>query len=163
MTIVHDRLDSPCGPLALALRDGRLCALDFGEAPLLARVRKRFGDEVLRCEADPHGLTTRLRAYLAGDLQALDGIEVDPGGTPFQAEVWSALRRIPAGETRSYTELAASVGRPRAARAVGRANALNPVAIVLPCHRVVGADGSLTGYAGGLEMKRFLLRHEGAL
>ena len=89
--------------------------------------------------------------------------EVDTGGTAFQRDVWSALRQIPCGETTSYGAMAKSMGRPGAARAVGITNGRNPVALVLPCHRVIGADGSLTGYAGGIERKRWLLRHEGAL
>ena len=89
------------------------------------------------------------------------GIAVDPAGTAFQREVWSALQRIPTGSTASYSDIAVAVGRPAAVRAVGLANARNPIAVVIPCHRVVGRDGSLTGYAGGLERKRWLLEHEG--
>jgi methylated-DNA-[protein]-cysteine S-methyltransferase len=102
-----------------------------------------------------------LRAYFAGDLHALDTIAVDPlGGTPFQRRVWLALRSIPAGTTVSYQMLARRIRAPKAMRAVGAANGANPVPIVLPCHRVIGADGSLTGYGGGLPRKRWLLRHE---
>ncbi|HET8842556.1 MAG TPA: methylated-DNA--[protein]-cysteine S-methyltransferase, partial [Ktedonobacteraceae bacterium] len=104
-----------------------------------------------------------LRAYLAGDPRSLDAIPVDTGGTAFQQQVWSALRSIPLGTTTTYGELAASLGKPKAYRAVGATNALNPIAIVLPCHRVVGADASLTGYAGGLHRKDWLLRHERAM
>ncbi len=104
----------------------------------------------------------KVEAYLAGDLHALDEITVNPGGTEFQQTVWSALREIPAGTTRTYAQLAASIGRPSAWRAVGLANGRNPVAIVIPCHRLVGSNGTLTGYAGGLERKRWLLHHEGA-
>jgi methylated-DNA-[protein]-cysteine S-methyltransferase len=103
-----------------------------------------------------------VRAYLAGSYGAIDGIPVDTGGTPFQRRVWSALRRIPAGQTLTYGALARRLGTPAASRAVGRAVSLNPVAIVVPCHRVIGADGRLTGYAGGLDRKRWLLAHERA-
>jgi methylated-DNA-[protein]-cysteine S-methyltransferase len=108
-------------------------------------------------------VAARLDRYFAGELTALDAIGVDPGGTPFQNRVWLKLREIPVGRTWSYADLARAVGRPRAVRAVGAANGANPIALVLPCHRVIGSDGSLTGYGGGLARKRWLLAHEGAL
>ncbi len=165
MQITYSALDSAIGPLAIAAKDGRLCLLDFAPEParIERRLEKRFGPVELEPVADSGGFVSRLRAYWAGDLDALDGIPVDSGGTPFQQRVWSTLRRIPTGETRSYAWLAREIGRPGSARAVGRANGSNPVAIVVPCHRVVGSDGSLTGYAGGIESKRFLLEHEGAI
>jgi methylated-DNA-[protein]-cysteine S-methyltransferase len=103
-----------------------------------------------------------LRRYFAGELSALDELRCDVAGTPFQAAVWRALRTIPAGETLSYGMLASRLGNAKAVRAVGLANGRNPVSLVLPCHRVVGADGALTGYAGGLPRKRWLLHHERA-
>lgn len=165
MQLSYEVIDSPLGPLALAERGGKLCLLDFADETGRAerRLAARFGDVELEPARDAQGFSSRLRAYLGGELDALDAISVDPGGTPFQSRVWSALRAIPVGETRSYAWLANAVGRPGSARAVGRANGSNPIAIVLPCHRVVGSDGSLTGYAGGLASKRFLLEHEGAL
>jgi methylated-DNA-[protein]-cysteine S-methyltransferase len=111
---------------------------------------------------DHGGLVGKLRAYLRGRLRALDGIAVDPGGTPFQRAVWRAMRQIPPGRTATYRDLAHRIGRVDAARAVGAASGANPVGIVIPCHRVVGVDGGLTGYGGGLHRKRWLLRHEGA-
>jgi methylated-DNA-[protein]-cysteine S-methyltransferase len=111
----------------------------------------------------PANVRDRLRAYFDGELNALAALSVVTGGTPFQREVWDALRRIPVGDTSSYGELAARLRRPRAVRAVGLANGANPVGVVVPCHRVIGADRSLTGYAGGLERKRWLLAHEGAM
>src|SRR5580658_1788173 len=108
------------------------------------------------------GPASRLEAYFAGELGALDEIPVETGGTEFQRAVWTGLRQIPTGTVTSYGDLAASLGRPKACRAVGYANSLNPVAIVLPCHRVIGKNRTLTGYAGGLERKRWLLAHEGA-
>ena len=126
-----------------------------------ATVRKT--GTTVRDETDPAGVTSRLRAHLEDDLAALADIEVAPQGTPFQRSVWTALRRIAPGATLSCGRLAAELGRPGSARAVGAANARNPIAIVIPCHRVIGADGALTGYAGGIERKRWLLRHEGAL
>ena len=109
----------------------------------------------------PSDARRRLEAYFAGDLHAIDAIRVEADGTPFQREVWAALRTIPVGQTMSYGELAARLERCKAVRAVGLANGANPIAIVVPCHRVIGADGSLTGYGGGLERKQWLLAHEG--
>ena len=105
---------------------------------------------------------TRLEKYFAGDLDALAGIIVDTGGTPFQQRVWSELRKIPVGRTASYGDIARAIGAPTAVRAVGAANGANPVGIVVPCHRVIGTNGNLTGYGGGIERKRWLLRHESA-
>jgi methylated-DNA-[protein]-cysteine S-methyltransferase len=107
------------------------------------------------------GFRQRVVAYLDGDLESLTAVGTDSKGTEFEERVWSCLRTLKPGTTASYGELAARLGRPGAARAVGRANSQNPVALVVPCHRVVGGDGSLTGYAGGLERKKWLLTHEG--
>ena len=112
--------------------------------------------------ADPFGARERLTAYFAGEIGAIDALPVDLRGTAFQRAVWTALRRIAPGTTITYSALAARAGRPAAVRAAGHANGRNPVSIVVPCHRVVGSDGSLTGYGGGLERKRWLLAHEGA-
>ncbi len=165
MTLLIDGFESPIGPVHV-VSDGRaLCALDFGapEERLLPLLRARFGGTVaLRDADDPLGLVSRARAFFAGDLAALDGAPVDGGGTPFQRRVWAALREIPAGTTVTYGALAARLGVPRASRAVGAANGRNPVSIAVPCHRVIGAGGGLTGYAGGLERKRWLLAHERA-
>jgi methylated-DNA-[protein]-cysteine S-methyltransferase len=141
-----------------------LCALDFSDYDerMVRLMTARYGEVRLIRAENPQGFSERVRAYLGGDMAALDDIPVSTGGTPFQAQVWAALRTIPAGTTVTYGELAARVGRPTAARAVGMTNSLNPIAIVLPCHRVIGANASLTGYAGGLERKRWLLEHEGA-
>jgi methylated-DNA-[protein]-cysteine S-methyltransferase len=157
-------IDTPIGPLVIAVRDGSLCAVAFdGDRSRVERMlRRRFPDLELRKVEDPDGLATRMRAYFEGDLSALDSIPVDLGGTPFQAKVWNELRRIPTGATVSYRNLATAIGAPKAVRAVGLANGANPVPIVVPCHRVIGADGGLTGYGGGLERKRWLLAHEGA-
>ena len=164
MTLEVAEFHSPIGTIMLAVRDGALAALVFAEGwpDRRARLVKRFGDVDLRGAANPAGVSGRLAAYFAGDLGALDAIPVDPGGTPFQRRVWAALRTIPAGETVSYQTLARRIGAPTAVRAVGAANRTNPVGIVVPCHRVIGADGSLTGYGGGIERKRWLLTHERA-
>jgi methylated-DNA-[protein]-cysteine S-methyltransferase len=114
----------------------------------------------IEAHADPGGAATALRRYFDGDLTSLDGIQVELHGTPFQRQVWETLRSVRAGTTISYAALARRVGAPSAVRAVGAANGANPVAIVLPCHRIIGSDGSLTGYGGGLNRKRWLLNHE---
>lgn len=111
---------------------------------------------------DPSAARRALEAYFAGQFEAIDTLAVESGGTVFQRQVWSALRAIPAGETITYRMLAQRVDRPKAIRAAGLANGTNPVSIVVPCHRVVGSDGALTGYGGGLERKAWLLAHEGA-
>jgi methylated-DNA-[protein]-cysteine S-methyltransferase len=159
-----DHLESPVGTVTIAVHDDTLCALDFvDEAAMRARLEQRFDDvHFVDCE-DPAGLTTRLRAYFGGRLDALDDVPVDPGGTPFQRRVWKALQDVPCGETRSYRDIAEAIGNDGAVRAVGSANGRNPIGIVIPCHRVVNADNRLGGYAGGLDNKRWLLQHEGVL
>jgi len=163
VNLFSDRLDSPLGTLLIISDGRRLVALDFRgyDHRMNGFLAARYGSYELREANDPGGASSAVRAYLAGDLTAVDDVAVDPGGTPFQARVWAELRRIPAGTTISYGELARRVGQPAASRAVGHANSLNPVAIVVPCHRVIGADATLTGYGGGLERKCWLLEHEG--
>jgi len=160
-----DTIDSEIGPIVIVTDARALCALDFGDCGerMKELLTHRFKDLMLRHEANPLGVSEKVRAYLAGDLHSLDGIAVDPGGTEFQQTVWSALRKIPVGTTRTYGQVAAGIGRPSASRAVGLANSLNPVAIVIPCHRLIGSNASLRGYAGGLPRKQWLLRHEGVL
>ncbi|MET0152002.1 MAG: methylated-DNA--[protein]-cysteine S-methyltransferase [Candidatus Binatia bacterium] len=164
MVIETARLDSPIGGVRLAVHGERLCALGFAEHwPRLEHaLRRRFVGLELRTSDDPAGVVTRLRAYFAGDVSALDSIAVDLGGTEFQRRVWSKLREIPCGRTLSYRDLASAIGAPSAVRAVGAANGANPVSIVVPCHRVIGANGDLVGYGGGIERKSWLLTHEGA-
>lgn len=167
-TFFETRVAAPSGaPFAgvLVVTDaaGDVCAVDFADCE--ARLRRlfaaRFGRRV-RVEAAPQGAAARaIERYLGGDLAAIDALPVRTGGTPFQQRAWQALRDIPAGSTASYGEQARRIGSPRAVRAVGAANGRNPIAIVLPCHRVLGGDGALTGYAGGLPTKRWLLAHEG--
>jgi len=165
-TLTLDRIATPVGEVLLVTdAEGAVRALDFADYEarmmrLLARHRPGF---VLEAGRAPDPVRTAVIAYFDGDLAALDGLAVKTGGTVFQRTVWAALRAIPAGETRSYGQLAAAIGSPRAVRAAGLANGQNPVAVIVPCHRVIGSNGALTGYAGGLERKRWLLRHEGAL
>jgi O-6-methylguanine DNA methyltransferase len=156
---------SPIGPWSLAATPRGLCLLHGGAdwEAVGESLSRRFGPVSLADAPDPVGAVSRLRAYFGGDLAAIDELPVDMGGTEFQQAVWAALRRIPVGRTVCYSELAARIGRPRSTRAVGAANGANPVAVVVPCHRVIGRDGSLIGYGGGLERKAWLLRHEGVL
>jgi methylated-DNA-[protein]-cysteine S-methyltransferase len=145
--IHYDTMDSPLCELLLATDGHALTAVHMNGTPGTGWKRDRGA---LREPAE------QLEAYFAGELREFD-LPLAPQGTPFQREVWSALREIPYGGTTSYGELAASVGRPHAARAVGAANGRNPIAVVIPCHRVIGASGALTGYGGGLGRKRLLL------
>lgn len=161
--LFSDHIETPIGRMILLASDGVLLLLEFEEAgDRVARVLKaRFGDYTLVPKANPFGLSDRIRAYFEGDLAAIDDIATDGGGTQFQRRVWDELKRIPCGVTISYGELARRIGNPSAMRAVGLANGRNPVSLVVPCHRVIGADGSLTGYGGGMKRKEWLLRHEG--
>jgi methylated-DNA-[protein]-cysteine S-methyltransferase len=170
MLLHYDEFASPIGRILFASDGTAICALDFQEyvermKKLLARHYSVFQ---FQRDSDPLQLKARLKRYFGGDVSALDNVAVNAGGSAFQQQVWNALREIPVGQTWTYGQLAARIGRPEAARAVGHANALNPVAIIVPCHRVIGAPsarrtaGPLTGYAGGLERKRWLLEHERA-
>ena len=158
-----DTIDSPIGNILIVVDGERLCSLDYAdyEPRMITLLQRRYGPIHLVRTTDPSGFSSRIRAYLEGDYRCLDTIPVSTGGTAFQQEVWSALRTIPPGTTMTYGGLAEKLGRPTAYRAVGGANALNPIPIVLPCHRLVGANASLTGYGGGIERKHWLLRHEG--
>ena len=164
-TLTLDLIDAPIGALLIATDDaGNLRAVDFwaDEAALRRQLRRQYGEVAVEKGPAPQAIRRAFTDYFAGDLRALERVPVATVGSAFQRKVWAALQRIPAGETRSYGQLAAAIGEPDAARAVGLANGQNPIAVVIPCHRVIGADGSLTGFGGGLERKRWLLRHEGA-
>lgn len=165
--VLHlDRVPSPIGTLlVLTDPDGHVRSLDFSEDDLpgsLQRLKRHAGVDIELDESGaPSPAARQIGAYVAGDLAALDAIVVEAAGTAFQQKVWAALRIIPVGETASYGEIAARIGQPKASRAVGMANNANPVPIIVPCHRVIGADGSMTGYGGGLDRKHWLLAHEG--
>jgi methylated-DNA-[protein]-cysteine S-methyltransferase len=155
------QMSSPAGEIVAVARGAKLACLVFSNhwSNEKAVLERRFG--ALAFEAKfPRHLESSLAAYFEGDLAAIDDLEVDVGGTPFQLRVWKALRTIPAGETISYRELARRAGAPEAMRAAGNANGRNPVSIVIPCHRVIHADGTIGGYGGGLPRKRWLLDHE---
>jgi len=162
------RVGTPVGEMLVVTDEReRLRAADYWEyeARMNRLLRLHYGDRSVTLQAGPAPaeLRMRLEDYFAGSLTAIDDIEVVTGGTDFQRLVWAALREIRPGDTLSYGELAAKLDRPRAVRAVGLANGANPVSLVLPCHRVIGSDKKLTGYGGGIERKRWLLAHEGAL
>lgn len=159
----HDRIASPVGTILVVWDDdGALRALDFEdyEARMLRLLRRQYGTIALVPSQMPPGIRDALGAFFAGDFDALSALPVRTNGTVFQRRVWSALRDIPAGRTSTYGALASAIGAPTASRAVGLANGANPIAIVVPCHRIIGANGALTGYGGGLDRKRWLLEHE---
>lgn len=161
--LVYNIMPSPVGDLLLVANETHLTGVRFAPHPkdMTARGWQRSpagtpSDGILRQARE------QLEAYFAGDMTTFD-VPLGPTGTPFQMQVWNALRGIPFGETISYGELARRLGDPKAMRAVGAANGKNPIPIIVPCHRVIGADGSLTGFGGGIDRKRWLLTHEGAL
>jgi len=165
MILRTTEMRTPVGTCWLAVSGDGLCALGMGPAAapnLGRRLSKRFPGARFEVARDPEGVASRVSAYFAGAC-ALADVPLDLGGTPFQTRVWEALRAIPLGTTVSYAALATSLDMPRAVRAVARANATNPVSLAVPCHRVIGKDGSLTGYAWGTETKAWLLAHERAL
>ena len=162
--LLIDQLATPVGLLHLvAEEDGVVRAIGWRDTPdRMGRQLEAYTKRGVSLvpAPDPGGATSVLRAYFAGELAAIDRLRVNAEGTEFQRSVWRVLREIPHGQTCSYGELARRIGNPSAVRAVGLANGANPIGIVVPCHRVIGADGSLTGYAGGIERKRWLLAHE---
>lgn len=160
-----ERIETPTGKMLIVFdRNGHLRAVDWMDHE--ERMRRLLGIHYgkngfhLEPAHNPSDLAQAMTRYFAGELEAIDALPVRTGGTPFQREVWRALRRIRCGTTISYAQLAERIGRPTAVRAVGLANGSNPVGVVVPCHRVIGSDGSLTGYGGGIERKRWLLDHE---
>jgi methylated-DNA-[protein]-cysteine S-methyltransferase len=163
MHLLLARYAAPIAELQIVTdEDGTLRGLDFEnhDGRLHRLLRVHYGEVSIENGVAPRAIVRALDAYFKGDLKAIDTLPVATDGTSFQREVWKILRTIPAGETRSYGQLAAAIGRAAACRAVGAANGANPVGIVVPCHRVIGANGKLTGYGGGLPNKEWLLDHE---
>ncbi len=157
---------TPTGPMLLVTDDAdNVRALDWEDhADRLHHLLRVYEGTVhLEPRAAPSPVRHAIEAYFAGDLAAIDTLPASTGGTPFQRDVWAALRTIPTGQTTTYGALATRLGRPKAVRAVGAANGANPISIIVPCHRVIGSEACLTGYGGGLERKRWLLHHEGAV
>lgn len=165
MNLGMGRIGSPVGEIRYIFSSAGVCTLDFGEA--WARrwktLERRFGKFSIDNAVDPWDLSSRLTDYFAGDGEAFDGVVTDAGGTPFQRKVWAELRKLRFGERISYGELAQRIGSPKAVRAVGAANGANPVALIVPCHRVIGANGRLVGYASGVDRKQWLLAHEAGM
>ena len=165
LRLLTDTLVTQIGALVLICdEEGRLRATDWTNYDERMRrlLARHYGADnfTLTPARNPSGIVTALAAYFDGDIRAIDSLPIATEGTAFQKSVWHALRGIPAGQTISYGELARRLGKPAAVRAVGLANGANPIGVVVPCHRVIGANGSLTGYGGGLERKRWLLDHE---
>jgi methylated-DNA-[protein]-cysteine S-methyltransferase len=157
-------LESPCGPLLCVVDEaGAVVRIEFGKGRDSQKITEKMRERGIEVVEDPTrtaAVSRQLEEYFAGKRREFD-LVLAPKGTPFERSVWDELRRIPFGETRSYGEIARAIGRPSASRAVGRANGANPIPIVVPCHRVIGANGSLTGFGGGLEAKSRLLEIEG--
>ncbi len=162
MELYLDEVASPIGTLSIVTDGSVLRAIEFDDyGDRLHRfLAVHCGSYTLHAARGATPVSDRIRAYLDGDFAALDGIDVRTAGTAFQRKVWAALREIPVGATISYGQLAARIGAPTASRAVGLANGSNPIPIVVPCHRVIGANGRLTGFGGGLHRKQWLLAHE---
>ena len=163
-----DRLATPIGELiVIGDSDGVLRTIDWTdhEARMKLLLDRYYGKGryTLTPKRDPGGLTSAMRRYFKGEIGVLKDLAVATSGTAFQTSVWKALRRIKDGTTISYAELAHRIGKPKAVRAAGLANGQNPISIVVPCHRVIGSNGSLTGYGGGLHRKQWLLAHEGVM
>ncbi len=161
MTLLVTKVSSPLGAIVVAAHAAVVCAIEFeGGWPRTERRLRRLPGVEIAPGPDVCGVGDRVRAYFDGDLHAFDDLPLDPRGTPFDRRVWSELRSIQPGRTTTYKELSARVGCPNGFRAVGAANGRNPLAIAVPCHRVVAVNGELRGYAGGLRLKRWLLAHE---
>lgn len=163
LNLILDRIDTPVGQVLLVTDpDGAVRALDFHDfEPRMMRLLARHcgAFELVPGQA-PAAVRKAVLSYFNGNAHALDDVATHTTGTDFQRAVWAALRTIPAGQTRTYGQIAKVIGSPRAVRAAGMANGQNPIALIVPCHRVIGANGTLTGYAGGVERKRWLLAHE---
>lgn len=156
---------SPIGDMQVITAEGKLCYLDFADNKIRMQhlLKRRFGDYKIIRNAEHQQMHAMLDKYFAGKSDAFQELELDTGGTAFQRSVWNVLQKIPRGETMDYSTLAKRSGNEKAVRAAASSNARNPVSIVIPCHRVIGKDGSLRGYAGGERRKQWLLEHEGAI
>jgi methylated-DNA-[protein]-cysteine S-methyltransferase len=165
MDLFQNEIESPVGVVYVVTDGENLRAVDFEgyETRFQRLLARHYGSYTLHAARQSSEAASRLAEYFAGDVRAIDDLAVATGGTPFQRQVWAALRDIPAGTTVSYGTIASRIGRPTACRAVGLANGSNPIGIVVPCHRVVGANSALTGYGGGIQRKQWLLEHEAAL
>jgi methylated-DNA-[protein]-cysteine S-methyltransferase len=168
LTFTTDHIDTPTGKMIIVTdSEGALRALEWTdlEDRMTRLVSRQYKGQhiALKQGSAPACIKDALSKYFDGDLHALDNLVTVSGGTEFQRSVWAALRNIPIGQTRSYLEIAIVIGNPKGVRAIGLANGANPIGIVVPCHRVIGANGSMTGYGGGIARKQWLLKHEGAI
>lgn len=168
LTLFLEHVPTPIGTMLIATDEqGKLRILDWldYEDRMQELLRQQYKGVTVELVAasQPSSATKAMQRYFAGQINAIDDVQTDCSGTDFQRQVWAALRSIPHGQTISYGELAKRIGNPKAVRAVGLANGANPISIVVPCHRVIGSNKSLTGYGGGLDRKRWLLEHEGAI
>jgi methylated-DNA-[protein]-cysteine S-methyltransferase len=156
-------ITTPVGRVVVVVSFKGVCRISLGGslAAVTAELVSRYGPVHFAASRDPDGIVSRLVSYFAGDTNALDGIPVDAAGTAFQTRVWKTLRTIPPGKAVSYAWVARRIRQPGAVRAVGGANGRNPVPLIVPCHRVIAADGTIGGYSAGLDRKAWLLRHEG--
>ncbi|MCM3000615.1 methylated-DNA--[protein]-cysteine S-methyltransferase [Paenibacillus cellulositrophicus] len=167
-TVYYSEMISPIGPLTLCATEKGLCLIEFGPFNVKEAVLQKWsrtwcgGGDFVQDDERLAEAKRQLGEYFAGERKTFD-VKLDMRGTPFQLQVWSSLADIPYGEIRSYADIANAIGRPKAVRAVGGANNKNPVPLIVPCHRVIGADGSLVGYGGGMEIKRHLLTLENSL
>ena len=161
MQLFIERIRTPIGAMLITHDGDVICNTEFEDCDRRDReLAQHFPKATFTRAKSRSAFADALERYFKGEIRVIDKLPVAKIGTPFQQRAWAALRKIKAGETRSYAEQAQSIGLPLAARAVGRANALNPNAIIVPCHRVRGASGNLTGYGGGIERKRWLIAHE---
>jgi len=165
MKLIYDNFDTPMGEMTAVFMEDALVHLDFSDCP--QRVKRHlqgcFPGHEKTNKTNPQQIRGRMGKYFKGDKDAFKDLKLNTGGTKFQQSVWHALQAIPYGKTLSYAELARDIRNPKAVRAVGSANGCNPISIIIPCHRVIGKDGSLTGYAGGINRKQALLELEGVL
>lgn len=168
LTFTTDLMDSPTGELMIVTdQDGALRALEWTDLHdrMTRLLNRQYKDQTISFNQGraPTHIRKALHDYFEGQLNAIDQLATVAGGTQFQQSVWKALRTIPVGQTRSYLDIAKAIGNPKGVRAIGLANGANPIGIVVPCHRVIGSNGSMTGYGGGLARKQWLLKHEGAI
>lgn len=165
ISVESDLYTSPIGDIQILVNNDSLVFLDFANNAerINKLMQKRLGDFKAHSVTNCGGVRDRLDRYFRGDWKAFDGIKLETGGTPFQQSVWQGLLNIPTGQSISYDQLALDIQNPKAVRAAASANANNPIAIIVPCHRVIGKNGAMRGYAGGIERKVWLLKHEGAL
>ena len=158
--LLFDKIKSPLDQIIVVFDDNKLCALDYVDHTkrMEKLLKKRYGDYQLIPSNNPNNIQEKLDSYFLGNFDIIKNITISISGTNFQKKVWQALLNIPAGNIKTYKNIAQDIGNIKAVRAVGYANSLNPIAIIIPCHRVIASDGNLRGYAGGLRRKKMVIR-----